>query len=128
MAHVRLRGDSVTTMYGTIVCGFTETPEARAAAQLAAALAGRLGLRLVLVHVSFRHGAERAIGDLASELGEHVEAPVGSGRRARRGPRRPRQPGPWARRGGGRRGCGRYRPRFAPPSRARAAALLHART
>lgn len=82
MAHIRLRGDPATTMYGTVVCGFTETPEARAAAQLAAALAGRLGLRLVLVHVSFRHGAERAIGDLASELGDHVEARVVSGSRA----------------------------------------------
>ena len=81
MAHIRLRGDHATTMYGTVVCGFAETPEGRAAAQLAAALAGRLGLRLVLVHVSF-HGAGRAIGDLASELGDHVEARVVSGSRA----------------------------------------------
>lgn len=38
-------------MEGTIVCGVTPAPEARAAAQLAGALAGRLGLRLVLAHV-----------------------------------------------------------------------------
>jgi nucleotide-binding universal stress UspA family protein len=69
-------------MYGTIVCGIAETPEARAAAQLAAALAERLGLRLVLVHVSIRHGREPAIGDLAGELGGHVEARVVSGNRA----------------------------------------------
>jgi len=82
MAQTCVRRNPVCTMYGTIVCGFTETPEARAAAQLAAALAGRLGLRLVLVHVSFRHGAERAIAELASELGDHVEARVVSGNRA----------------------------------------------
>jgi nucleotide-binding universal stress UspA family protein len=82
MADTGCRRDPFCTMYGTIVCGITETPEARAAAQLAAALAERLGLRLVLVHVSFRHGAERAIGELASELGDHVEARVVSGNRA----------------------------------------------
>src|SRR5262249_44745361 len=59
-----------------------ETPEARAAAQLAAALAERLGLRLVLVHVSFRPGAERAIGELANRLGDHVETRVVAGNRA----------------------------------------------
>jgi hypothetical protein len=36
-------------MGGTIVCGVSETAEGRAAAHLAAALGGRLGLRLVLV-------------------------------------------------------------------------------
>ena len=77
-----MRGDPVSTMYGTIVCGITETPEARGAAQLAAALAGRLGLRLVLVHVTIRDGAEPAIGELASKLGDHVEARVVSGNRA----------------------------------------------
>ena len=39
-------------MHGTIVCGVTDSAEARAAAQLAAALAARLHLRLVLVHVA----------------------------------------------------------------------------
>lgn len=37
-------------MGGTIVCGVTASPEAGSAAQLAGALAARLGLRLVLVH------------------------------------------------------------------------------
>jgi nucleotide-binding universal stress UspA family protein len=37
-------------MSGTIVCGVTGTPEGRAAAELAAALSARLGLRLVLAH------------------------------------------------------------------------------
>lgn len=40
---------------GTIVCGVTAAPDAREAAQLAGALAGRLGLRLVLVHVVEPH-------------------------------------------------------------------------
>jgi hypothetical protein len=39
-------------MGGTIVCGVTGTAAARDARGLAAALAARLGLRLVLVHVS----------------------------------------------------------------------------
>ncbi|HET7171697.1 MAG TPA: universal stress protein [Gaiellales bacterium] len=39
-------------MGGTIVCGVTRSPAARDAAELAAALAARLEMRLVLVHVS----------------------------------------------------------------------------
>jgi nucleotide-binding universal stress UspA family protein len=39
-------------MGGTIVCGVTGTAAARDAAELAAALAARLGLRLVRVHVA----------------------------------------------------------------------------
>jgi nucleotide-binding universal stress UspA family protein len=39
-------------MGGTVVCGVTETAGSRDAAELAAALAARLGLRLVRVHVS----------------------------------------------------------------------------
>ena len=39
-------------MGGTIVSGVTGTAAARDASELAAALATRLGLRLVLVHVS----------------------------------------------------------------------------
>jgi nucleotide-binding universal stress UspA family protein len=38
-------------MGGTIVCGVTESPDGRSAAELARALSTRLGLRLVLVHV-----------------------------------------------------------------------------
>jgi nucleotide-binding universal stress UspA family protein len=67
--------DAETGMRGTIVCGITATPEARAAAQLAGALAARLGLRLVLVHVvdaredDDRIGAvlEAAAGSLPSD-------------------------------------------------------------
>jgi nucleotide-binding universal stress UspA family protein len=83
-------------MYGTIVCGVTDTAEARAAAQLAAALASRLGLRLVLVHVTAgavspasgevaadeHAGAERVVRGIASEIGEDVEARVVRGSRA----------------------------------------------
>ncbi len=45
-------------MGGTIVCGVTGTAAARDASELAAALAARLGLRLVLVHVSRDGGAD----------------------------------------------------------------------
>jgi len=38
-------------MGGTIICGVTESPEGRSAAELAHALGARLGLRVVLVHV-----------------------------------------------------------------------------
>ena len=38
-------------MRGTIICGVSETPDGRVAAELARALGARLGLRLVLVHV-----------------------------------------------------------------------------
>jgi nucleotide-binding universal stress UspA family protein len=83
-------------MYGTIVCGVTDTLEARAAAQLAAALATRLGLRLVLVHVAAgavspaageagqdeRSTAERVVRGIASEIGDAVEARVVLGSRA----------------------------------------------
>lgn len=63
-------------MQGTIVCGVTTTPEAHAAAQVARALAARLGLRLVLVHVADGHGdgahredsAEAFVGAPASEV------------------------------------------------------------
>lgn len=58
-------------MHGTIVCGVTATPEARAAAQLAGALAMRLGLRLVLVHV-----VDTREDDLATETS--LESLVGS--------------------------------------------------
>ena len=38
-------------MRGTIVCGVSDGVESRAAVQLAGALAARIGLRLVLVHI-----------------------------------------------------------------------------
>jgi nucleotide-binding universal stress UspA family protein len=57
-------------MQGTIVCGVTTTPEAHAAAQLAEALATRLGLRLVLVHVVDADGGEsRVEGSLEALAG-----------------------------------------------------------
>jgi nucleotide-binding universal stress UspA family protein len=96
MATTGLDGDPVGHMYGTIVCGVTETAEARSAAQLAAALAARLGLRLVLVHVACRAelpapnaatvqaptAAVRAIAEIAHALGGEVETRVVPGGRA----------------------------------------------
>ena len=55
-------------MHGTIVCGVTETPDARAAAQVAAALAARLDLRLVLVHVAVGGGPATPLAALAEAL------------------------------------------------------------
>lgn len=54
-------------MHGTIICGVTETPDARAAAQVAAALATRLDLRLVLVHVATGARPARSLAAFASE-------------------------------------------------------------
>lgn len=73
-------------MHGTIVCGITASPEARGAAQAAAALAARLDLRLVLVHVA--DGTARrdavsgpALEEVARDLGGHVEARIVHGNR-----------------------------------------------
>jgi nucleotide-binding universal stress UspA family protein len=82
---------------GTVVCGVTETPDGRSAAELAGALGMRLGLRLVLVHVvdgvppgtheslSARQrqtGAERALDEIARELGDGTEKRIMLGSRA----------------------------------------------
>ena len=82
---------------GTVVCGVTETPDGRSAAELAGALGMRLGLRLVLVHVvdgvppgtheslSARQrqtGAERALEEIARELGDGTEKRIMLGSRA----------------------------------------------
>jgi len=82
---------------GTIVCGVTETPDGRGAAELARALGARLGLRLVLVHVvdgvprgthesltarQRQAGAERILAELAQEAGNEVEKRVTIGNRA----------------------------------------------
>jgi nucleotide-binding universal stress UspA family protein len=82
---------------GTIVCGVTETPDGRSAAELARALGARLGLRLVLVHVvdgvprgthesltarQRQAGAERILAELAQEAGNAVEKRVTIGNRA----------------------------------------------
>lgn len=76
-------------MHGTILCGVTETPEARAAAQLCAALASRLDLRLVLVHVltgahgpdAFAAETERRLEQFAHQLGDRAEIRVVRGSR-----------------------------------------------
>jgi nucleotide-binding universal stress UspA family protein len=82
---------------GTIVCGVTASPDGRSAAELAHALAARLGLRLVLVSVvdgippgtsdsltarQGLSGAERAIRNIADEIGNGVEKHVVVGARA----------------------------------------------
>lgn len=84
-------------MGGTLVCGVTETPDGRSAAELAQALGARLGLRLVLVHVvdgvpsgtqeslSARQrqaGAERILNQIARDLGNGAERRVVVGDRA----------------------------------------------
>ena len=74
-------------MRGTMVCSVTDTEEGRGALQLAVELSGRLGLRLVLAHVSRgiqltdaggdesvsmaanREGARRTLARLAAEYG-----------------------------------------------------------
>jgi nucleotide-binding universal stress UspA family protein len=75
-------------MAGTILCGVTDSPEGRDAAQLADALSARLGLRLVLAHVvdgvpvaaeesltalQGRKGGERLLRAIAHELGPDQE-------------------------------------------------------
>jgi len=75
-------------MGGTVVCGVTETPDGRSAADLAHALGMRLGLRLVLVHVvegvrpgthdsltsrQRQEGAERLLNGIALEIGAGTE-------------------------------------------------------
>jgi nucleotide-binding universal stress UspA family protein len=82
---------------GTVVCGVTETPDGRSAAELAGALGMRLGLRLVLVHVvdgvppgthesltarQRQTGAERALDEIARELGDGTEKRIMVGSRA----------------------------------------------
>jgi nucleotide-binding universal stress UspA family protein len=82
---------------GTIVCGVTETPDGRSAAELAHALGARLGLRLVFVHVvdgvpagtqesltarQRQAGAERILAEIAREAGNGVEKRVTMGNRA----------------------------------------------
>lgn len=82
---------------GTVVCGVTESPDGRSAAELAAALGTRLGLRVVLVHVidgvppethesvtarQRQAGAERLLSEMAQDIGEGVERRIMLGRRA----------------------------------------------
>lgn len=84
-------------MRGTIVCGVTESPDGRSAAELARALGQRLGLRLVLVHVvdgvpagthesltarQRQSGADRTLDQIAREIGIATEKRVVLGDRA----------------------------------------------
>ena len=66
-------------MHGTIVCGVVDAPEGRAAAQLGAALAARLGLRLVLVHVANAERPPPALKAIAPD--QDVELRVVGGNR-----------------------------------------------
>ncbi len=71
-------------MRGTIVCGVATGAESRAAVQLAGALAARLELRLVLVHISTeaQPGAfEQTLEAIARELCDEVEVRVVCGNR-----------------------------------------------
>lgn len=84
-------------MGGTIVCGVSQEPDSRVAAEVARALGARLGLRLVLVHVidgvpagtheslsaRQRHnGAEESLTAIAREIGNGTEKRVVLGDRA----------------------------------------------
>ena len=84
-------------MGGTVVCGVTETPDGRSAADLAHALGTRLGLRLVLVHVvegvptgthesltarQRQAGAEQILNEIALEIGDGTEKRIMLGNRA----------------------------------------------
>jgi nucleotide-binding universal stress UspA family protein len=84
-------------MGGTIVCGVTEAPGGRSAAEAARALVTRLGLRLVLVHVldgvppgthesltarQRQAGAERLLDEIARDVGDGTEKRVMVGHRA----------------------------------------------
>jgi nucleotide-binding universal stress UspA family protein len=84
-------------MGGTLVCGVTDTPDGRSAAELARALGARLGLRLVLVHVvdgvpsgtqesltarQKQTGAEQLLSEIAREVGDGTEKRVMVGPRA----------------------------------------------
>jgi nucleotide-binding universal stress UspA family protein len=81
-------------MRGTVLCDVTDSLAGRSAAGFAGALAARLGLRLVLVHVvsgltqaalesvtgrQLRSGAERTLATIAGELGHDAETRVATG-------------------------------------------------
>jgi nucleotide-binding universal stress UspA family protein len=62
-------------MGGTIVCDVTDPLAGESAAEFAAALGARLGLRIVLVSV----GAERTLDAIARKLGHDVETRLAVG-------------------------------------------------
>jgi nucleotide-binding universal stress UspA family protein len=84
-------------MGGTMVCGVSDAPDGRVAAELARALGTRLGLRLVLVHVidgvpagtheslsarQRQSGAEQILNGIARDIGNGTEKRVVLGDRA----------------------------------------------
>jgi nucleotide-binding universal stress UspA family protein len=83
-------------MGGTIMCGVVDTDQGRGAAEVAAALAERLELRLVLVSVvdvapgthesvtavQQQQGARRLLGDLTRAAGGGAEGRIAIGDRA----------------------------------------------
>jgi nucleotide-binding universal stress UspA family protein len=90
------RTEEERMMGGTIVCGVSETPDGRSAAELAGALVSRLGLRLVLVHVldvapgtqesitarQRQTGAEQILNEIAHEIDSETEKRIVIGNRA----------------------------------------------
>jgi len=64
-------------MGGTIVCDVTDPLAGRSAADFAAALGARLGLRVVLVHVGSE--AERRLEAVARGVGHETETRVAAG-------------------------------------------------
>ena len=64
-------------MGGTIVCDVTDPLAGRSAADFAAALGARLGLRVVLVHVGAE--AERRLEAVARGVGPETETRVAAG-------------------------------------------------
>ena len=64
-------------MGGTIVCDVTDPLAGRSAADFAAALGARLGLRVVLVHVGSE--AERRLEAVARGVGRETETRVAAG-------------------------------------------------
>ena len=69
----------VRAMHGTVVCGVTDKIEGDSAVQLAAALAVRLGMRLVLVHVVADEGQPVSAG--SGRTPEAAEIRIVSGSR-----------------------------------------------
>jgi nucleotide-binding universal stress UspA family protein len=81
-------------MSGTIVCGVTDSPEGRTAAQVAAALSERLDLRLVLAHALDGLGLEESVGSRGrrgaaeralERIAREVRVPVGTEFRVKSG-------------------------------------------
>jgi nucleotide-binding universal stress UspA family protein len=75
MATARPQGDWLAS--GTILCGVDDSQSARDALQLAAALSGRLHVRLVVAHVASRRSRkepERLVSRLMAEVAPAAQA------------------------------------------------------